>query len=191
MLSATLTATRTPNGGIVEGKKIPFFWANYQANELADVSCRLTQTAYGGEISSQVNSEREMYFLYAIIASLVSFLILKWMKKRRYCTDLKRLDGKTVLITGKWDVQGKMSSVSIHTSVWHAKRHFLLPVIKRWWWYIFFVMHLFGINLKLLHDKSRTSKEKKQNIQQIRKVLLHLKILECCHSSVSLQKVNI
>lgn len=42
-----------------------------------------------------------MYFLYTIIASLVSFFILKWMKKRRYCTDLKRLDGKTVLITGK------------------------------------------------------------------------------------------
>lgn len=42
-----------------------------------------------------------MYVLYTIIASLVSFFILKWLKKRRYCTDLKRLDGKTVLITGK------------------------------------------------------------------------------------------
>lgn len=42
-----------------------------------------------------------MYVLYTIVASLVSFLILKWIKKRRYCTDLKRLDGKTVLITGK------------------------------------------------------------------------------------------
>lgn len=42
-----------------------------------------------------------MYVLYTIVASLVSFLVLKWLKKRRYCTDLKRLDGKTVLITGK------------------------------------------------------------------------------------------
>ena len=41
-----------------------------------------------------------MYLLYTIIASLVSFFILKWLKKRRYCTDLKRLDGKTVIITG-------------------------------------------------------------------------------------------
>lgn len=42
-----------------------------------------------------------MYVLYTILASLVFFFILKWMKKRRYFTDLKRLDGKTVLITGK------------------------------------------------------------------------------------------
>lgn len=42
-----------------------------------------------------------MYVFYTILASLVFFFILKWMKKRRYFTDLKRLDGKTVLITGK------------------------------------------------------------------------------------------
>ena len=42
-----------------------------------------------------------MYLLYTVIAGLVSYLILKWMKMRRYCTDVKRLDGKTVLITGK------------------------------------------------------------------------------------------
>lgn len=41
-----------------------------------------------------------MYFLCTIIASLVLFLVLKWMKRRRYVTDVKRLDGKTVLITG-------------------------------------------------------------------------------------------
>lgn len=42
-----------------------------------------------------------MYLLSTIIASLVSFFILRWLKKRRYCTDLKRLDGRTVLVTGE------------------------------------------------------------------------------------------
>lgn len=42
-----------------------------------------------------------MYFLYAVLAALLSFLAMKWMKRRRYCMDVKRLDGKTVLITGK------------------------------------------------------------------------------------------
>lgn len=53
-----------------------------------------------------------MYFLYTIIASLVSFFILRWLKKRRYCTDLKRLDGKTVLVTGKQPQLLQMSLIA-------------------------------------------------------------------------------
>lgn len=68
-----------------------------------------------------------MYFLYTIIASLVAFFVLKWMKKRRYCTDLKRLDGKTVLITGKSAVSP--FSIHIYCLLWQRsafENHFCL-----------------------------------------------------------------
>lgn len=42
-----------------------------------------------------------MYLLYTILPALLSFLVMRWLKRRRYCTDVKRLDGKTALITGK------------------------------------------------------------------------------------------
>lgn len=58
-------------------------------------------TASQSKANCSYPAKRRMYLLYTVIAGLICFLILKWMKRRRYCTDVKRLDGKTALITGK------------------------------------------------------------------------------------------
>lgn len=57
-----------------------------------------------------------MYLLFTIAASLICFLLLKWLKVRRLCMDLSRLDGKTVLITGK-PVKNRCMKFPIVTSL--------------------------------------------------------------------------